>query len=333
MRILYIYNINRVAQTVGSTLASHGYAVCIFEPSLLGASAALPTRLWRMPQRVLSLRHVVNMLNTEHFDLVHIHWASYGIVGLVSRIPFIIECHGSDVRYRTAQPFFRSLLAPAFGRAQSLLCITPDLLAPVQSLRSDALFFPGPVDTDRFVAPEDKTTHPWTILLFTRLDPIKGPGIAVEGIARFAARHPSVLVQLLDWGLLKAEYKERYGRRFEFLPPMPSDKVQHLINAADVIVGQSKLGILSFCELQAMSCEKPVICPFHYDSVYADPPPIFRANNAEQIDQQLEFLYHNPDIARTRGKQARSWVIEHHGLEKVVLKLKHLYQEVYEHVK
>ncbi len=328
MRILYIYNINQVAGTYGAQLASHGYSVKIFEPSLVGGSASLPVKLANMPGRVWSLRHVLSMLNKDSFDLVHILWASYGIVGLMSHIPFVIECHGSDVRFRATHPFFRSVLKPIFQRAQAVHCITPDLLAPVQLIRSDARFFPGPVDTNRFVAIENRIAQPWTILLFTRLDPIKGPDIAIEGIARFAARHPAVRVQLLDWGVLKEEYKKRYGQRFEFLSIVPPDKVQQLIASADVVVGQCKLGILSFCELQAMSCEKPVICPFYYDSMYPAPPPIVRANNAAQIEDQLEHLYQHPQIARERGRQARNWVIEHHGLGKVVPELMDLYQKI-----
>ncbi len=320
MRILYIYNINQVAQTYGDKLALDGYTVQIFEPSLAGGSAPLPMKLLSMPGRMLDLRRVLGILNKEHFDLVHIHWASYGILGLVSKIPFVIECHGSDVRYRANTPLFRSVLKPIFHRATAVLCITPDLLASVRPIRSDAFFFPGPV--------ENKVAQPWTILLFTRLDPIKGPEIAIEGIARFAARHPRVRIQLLDWGLLKEEYKRRYGKRFEFLPVVPPHKVQQLIASADVVVGQCKLGILSFCELQAMSCGKPVICPFYYEHAYATPPPIFRANDAEHIDEQLERLFQNPQLAKERGKQARNWVIEHHGLAKVVPRMANLYQSI-----
>ena len=328
MRILYIYNINQVAQTYGDGLALDGYTVQIFEPSLAGGSASLAVKLSRMPGRLLDLRHVLGILNKEHFDLVHIHWASYGILGLTSKIPFIVECHGSDVRYRANTPFFRSVLTPVFRRAKAVLCITPDLLTPVRSIRSDALFFPGPVDTNRFVMVENRLSQPWTVLLFTRLDPIKGPEIASEGIARFAARHPNVRIQLLDWGLLKKEYKIRYGNRFEFLPVVPPHEVQQLIAAADVVVGQCKLGILSFCELQAMSCEKPVVCSFYYEHAYATPPPIFRADDANHIDEQLERLFQNPHLAKERGRQARKWVIEHHGLQNVVPRLANLYQSI-----
>lgn len=173
-----------------------------------------------------------------------------------------------------------------------------------------------------------EASRPWTILLFTRLDPIKGPDIAVEGIARFAARHPDVRVLLLDWGLLKEEYKKRYAKRFEFLPVVPPKAVQQLILSADVVVGQCKLGILSFCELQAMSCEKPVICPFRYESAYPAPPPICQGSNAAQIDEQLEYLFQNPQFARERGKLARNWIMANHSLSNLVPKLESMYQSL-----
>jgi len=328
MRILYIYNINQVAETYANRLRLDGYYVKVFEPNLAGGAASWPIKSAMMPRRVLDLQRVLGYLNKNHFDLVHIHWASYGILGLVSKIPYVVECHGSDIRYRTKNPFFRSVLTPILQKAHAVLCITPDLLLPTQSIRPDALFFPGPVDTDRFAPLEKDPSRPWSVLLFTRLDPIKGPDIAIEGIARFAARHPDVRVLLLDWGLLKEEYKKEYANRFEFLPVVPQKEVQNLILSADVVVGQCKLGILSFCELQAMSCEKPVICPFHYESAYPTSPPICQGSNATQIDEQLEYLFQNPQFAKERGKLARNWIIANHALSNLVPKLEGMYQSL-----
>ena len=331
MRILYIYNINGVAQIYANRLMLDGYVVKVFEPDLVGASASQAIKLSMMPKRLLDLRCVLGDLNKDRFDLVHIHWASYGILGLISRIPFVVECHGSDVRYRAREPFFRSVFTPIFQKAKAVLCITPDLLSPVQSIRSDTLFFPGPVDTECFVSQENELTassRPWTILLFTRLDPIKGPDIAAKGIALFALRHPDVRVLLLDWGQLKEEYKEQYGERFEFLPLVPPQEVPQLILAADVVVGQCRLGILSFCELQAMSCEKPVICPFDYENAYPTPPPILQAHTPEQIDDHLECLFHNPALAKEHGEQARKWILSNHSVSTLVPKLENIYQSL-----
>jgi glycosyltransferase involved in cell wall biosynthesis len=331
MRILYVHGINQVAKTYGKYLANQGHIVSLYEPSLAGGNSPLPIKLALMPGRLFDLRNVVGQLDTKFFDLAHIHWASYGVLGLISRIPFIVECHGSDVRYRLQQPFLRSLLTPVLQRATAVLCITPDLLPVVQSVRPDALFLPGPLDTDQFAPLADNQgdrSDPWTVLLFTRLDPIKGPEIAVEGIERFTRRHPEVRVQLLDWGLLKREYKRRYGDRFEFLVPVVSQEVRHLLRSADVIVGQCNLGILSFCELQAMSCAKPVICSFRYDDAYPTPPPLFRASTAEEIDEHLENLFQHPEVGVALGQKSREWVIENHDHRVLAGRLEELYRTI-----
>ncbi len=331
MRILYVRNINQVAQTFTAELIKHEHSVKLYEPNLAGDGASLPVKLALMPGRVLSLRHIVGELNASHFDIAHIHWASYGILGLMSDIPFIVECHGSDVRHRVRKPFFHSLLESIFRRASAVLCITPDLVPAVQSVRPDVMFFPGPVDTERF-APEEGTLthslHPWTVLLFTRLDPEKGPETAVEGIMRFARRHPGVRVQLLDWGLLKEEYKELYGKLFEFLPLVPPDQVRRLILSADVVVGQFALGILSFCELQAMSCAKPVICSFRYTQAYPTLPPLLQAATADEVDEHLEYLYKSPVEGIALGRHARAWVIQHHDHRLLASRLESLYKSI-----
>lgn len=331
MRILYVHGINQVAETYGKYFASQGHSFSLYEPMLTGGNSPLPIKLALMPGRLFDLRHVVGNLDSKSFDLVHIHWASYGILGLMSRIPFIVECHGTDVRYRLQSSFFRFLLNPIFRRAAAVLCITPDLLPVVQSIRSDAIFLPGPVETKQFTPLTDNqrnTSRPWTILLFTRLDPIKGPEIAIEGIERFAQRHPGVRVCMLDWGLLKEIYKRRYEDRFEFLVPVAPDEVHQLIRSADVVVGQFNLGILSFCELQAMSCAKPVICSFRYDDAYPSPPPLCRASTPEEIDEHLENLFRHPEVGVALGQKSREWVIANHDYRILAGRLEELYQKI-----
>ncbi len=332
MRILYVRNLNQVAAIQARELARRNHFVKVYQPSLNGNTDSLPIKLTKMLGRTLSLRRVVGELDTNHFDLAHIHWASYGILGLTSRIPFIVECHGSDVRYRLKHPFFRLLLSAVFHRSAGVHCITPDLVPIVQAVYPRATYFPGLVDTEQFAPAENtlSSTQPWTILFFTRLDPIKGPDIATEGLDRFSRRHPNVRVQLLDWGMLKEYYKQKYEGRFEFISPVPYQEVHHLLRSADVVVGQFFLGILSFCELQAMSCAKPVICPFHYEDAYPMSPPLCHANTAEDLDTQLEYLFQHPEDAKALGQQARAWIIKHHDSRSLSTKLETEYQSIVE---
>ena len=328
MRILYINNINQVAKSYGEDMAQRGHTVKVYQPSLAGGAAPLPIKLAMLPGRIFNLRHIVGNLKPAYFDLVHIHWASYGLIGLVSHIPFIIECHGSDVRYRLKNPFFRLLLTAILRRAAAVICITPDLFPVVQSIRSDAIFFPGSIDTDRFMPCEGERPRLWTILLFASLDPIKGCEIATQGITQFVQRHPEVRVKLVDWGPEKEKYKQRYGERFEFVHPVTPELVQHLIWSADVVVGQFLLGALGLSELQAMSCAKPVIASFRYETAYPTPPPLCQASTAQEVDEHLENLFQHPEVARDLGQRARKWITDYHSRKALAVKREALYQSI-----
>lgn len=331
MRILYMHNINGVAETFAHELRCRGHFTELYEPSLVGGGAAPPLKIALMPFRVLDMRHIVGKLNTDYFDIVHIHWASYGVFGPRSKIPFIVHCHGSDVRNRLQQPFFRLMLSPIFRQASAVMCITPDILPIVQSVRSDAVFFPAPIDTELFAPEEDSRgplSQPWIILLFARLDSTKGVDISAQGIARFVQRHAGVRVRLLDWGDLRSQYKQQYSNRFEFIPPVSPFEVADLIRSADVVVGQVALGALGLSELQAMSCAKPVIASFRFGGAYSALPPICQATSAEEVDEHLEHLFQHSEEAKALGQRARTWVIQHHGYRTLVDKLEAYYRSI-----
>lgn len=328
MRILYVNNMNQLAKTYGKALVQRGHSVKVYEPSFVGASAPLPIKLAMMLVRILTMSRIVGHLSPKYFDLVHISWASYGVLGFVSRVPFIVHCRGSDVRFRLKHPFFQSMLKPIFRRAAMVLCSTPDLLPIIQSVRPDALFFPAPIDTERFAPKEHGQPQPWTILLFARLDPNKGCETAVQGIARFAQRHPDVRVKLVECGSEKEKYKRQYRGRFEFVPFVASGVVQPLIWSADVVVGQFFLGALGLSELQAMSCAKPVIASFRYEEAYPTSPPLCQATTAQEVDEHLEYLFQHPAGATELGQRARKWVTSYHSCEVLAVKLEMLYQSI-----
>lgn len=331
MRILQVLNINYIAKIHANELVRRGHTVAIYEPSLRGSSALLPVKLALIPGRVLDLRHIVAYLNVNHFDIVHIHWASYGVLGLVGRLPFIIHCHGSDVRYRLAQPIFRQMLTPLLQRAAAVLCVTPDILPIVRSIRSDAIFSPGPVDVEQFAPDENRLQHQpnsWTIMLFARLDPEKGTETAIQGIIRFADRHPGVHVKLLDHGPQRVEYRRRYGERFEFFPLVAPDEVPRLLQSVNVVVGQLAYGALGLSELQAMSCAKPLIASFRYEDAYPTPPPLCQATTAQEVDEHLEFLFQHPEVVMELGQREREWIITYHSHRALAFELEKLYQSI-----
>lgn len=328
MRILHIHNINKVAEIFGQELTRRGHDFSLYHPDLAGSGASLPVKIAQMPKRIFSLRDIIKDLRPDMFDIAHIHWASYGFLGLTGDIPFIIECHGDDVRNRLQDPFFRIPLCTFLRKASAVICITPDLLSVVREVTPNVFFVPGPIDTTLFAPDEDvrvARTHSRSLLLFTRLDPDKGCDIAIQGIVRFSERHPDVRVKLLDWGALRHMYRQRYQGRFEFISPVASHEVYKLIQSADIVIGQVASGALGLSELQAMSCAKPVITSFLYDKEYPTPPPRCQATNVQEIEHHLEHLYQHPEIGVEIGREARAWIISNHSTQVLTDRLEALY--------
>ncbi|HEX9069598.1 MAG TPA: glycosyltransferase family 4 protein [Ktedonobacterales bacterium] len=342
MRILHVETLNQVAESYIRGLDRLGHTSTIFRPSLVGAGRPLPIKMALMPARVVDLGREARRLNAKHYDIMHINWATYGILGLASRVPFIVHCHGSDIRpyevypkgdelgYRTRPLRSQAILAHIFRRAAAVLVITPDLLPIARAMRPDAMFLPGPVDTHRFSPADDLTPHPFTVLHFARLAPEKGNPVALEGMMRFKARHPEVRLWAMDNGPLAAAFKGRYGEGIEFLTNPAPDHTHELLRQADVITGQFVLGALGLSELQGMSCAKPVIVSSTYPEAYATPPPLCHATSPDHVAAHLESLYRDRQAARLLGQQAREWVIAEHDVDRLALRLESLYRSVIE---
>src|SRR5579859_6409366 len=134
VRILHVDTVNAVAYAYADILERRGHVCAVERPSLKGASGSLLVKLAHMPGRVLDLRRITRLLTPDRFDVAHIQWASYGVLGLAGHIPYVVQCHGSDVRYRATDSRFRPLLRHIFRRAGAVLYMTPDLQGPVCSL-------------------------------------------------------------------------------------------------------------------------------------------------------------------------------------------------------
>ncbi|GAC1349282.1 MAG: hypothetical protein NVSMB27_20930 [Ktedonobacteraceae bacterium] len=329
MRILHVNDLNEVAKIYANQLGQRGHTVTVYEPSLRGGFAPLPIKLAMLPGRLINLSSVVDKLQPGKYDIMHIHWASYGVLGLASRIPYVIHCHGSDVRHRLQQGMLKPILTSLLRRADAVLCITPDLLPCVRAVRADALFSPAPINVEQFTPGEGHLqSERWTILLFARLDPEKGTDIAAQGIARFIQRHPEVQVKLIDWGPQKEQYKQAYQQYFTFIPRVAPGLVRHLLCSADVVVGQLACGALGLSELQAMSCAKPLIASFLYNNAYPAPPPLLHATTAQEVEMYLENLFQNPEAARELGLRARTWIVDNHNCQTLATRLELTYQSV-----
>jgi glycosyltransferase involved in cell wall biosynthesis len=316
VRVAHVNDIAYVASELARAQRKRGLDVVVLDPGKPAGSLPYPLKAISWPLRVPSLAVLAIRLRGGHFDVVHVHYATHGVAGLTSGVPFILHCHGSDIRDVRPESHSGRYLNRMMRRASDVLYSTPDLRGPARALRSDARFMPNPIDVDRF-SPDPMPAPDRDVLLGVRLHPIKGAPTAIDAVAELRRRRPGTTVTLLDDGPLAAQASERLGDDVLVVPRQAHEAMPALLRRHRVTLGQYRLGILSQYELEAMACGVPVVADFRYPEAYATPPPVLAATSVAEAADALERVLEDPALLVREATRSRRWVIAEHAAARV----------------
>ncbi len=324
MHILHVNDIANVGATLVEGLTRLGHDAELRLLRLVAKRRSTLAKLLASPLRLQEWLAVNRQVKSGSYDVVHIHFAYLGWIGILGRYPYFLHCHGSDVRRDLHDRLRRWPIMTSLRRARAVLFVTPDLAPIVRPIRSDAIFLPDPVNTDRFTPSQTMGGHPPRILIGSGLHAIKRVDIAFEAIHALLARHPEVQVTAIDQGTERQRYYGTPG--VTFVPPVPYQEMPALIGAHDLVIGQFGLGILSMVELESLACGKPVVCYFNYGDWYPEPPPVWSTDQPVQAADYLSALIEDPVLRRQSGEQGRAWLEEQHGYLTIARRLEQIYK-------
>lgn len=323
MRIAQINDVASVASELTRGLNARGHEVALFQPRLRGATLHPLVKPVVGPARALEWFDLIQELQRGRFDLAHIHYAYLGNVGVLSRIPYILHCHGTDLREST--PFTRPLIRNALRNARHVFYSTPDLAPYVQAVRPDGEFLPNPVDTDLF-APQPPDDQRRGVFICCGLTDVKGAARLYNACHRLSRRRPDIAITAIG-GTHYAQEFAALGN-VTIIPRQQRSYLPGIINRHAVVLGQARLGAIGMAELEAMSCGRPVVTWFNQPHVYPDEPPCVRAIDGHDIADGIARLIDDPVRADTLGAAARAWVLRHHRLEEVVGRVDEVVRQV-----
>ena len=324
MRILHVNDIANVGATLVDGLVRLGHDAELRRLRLVAKRRSTRAKLLASPLRLQEWLAVNRQARSGGYDIVHIHFAYLGWIGILGRYPYFLHCHGSDVRRDLHDRLRRWPITTSLRRARAVLFVTPDLAPIVRPIRPDAIFLPDPVNTDRFTPDQTSEERPPRILIGSGFHAIKRVDIAFEAIHSLLARYPKVQVTAIDQGPERQRYYGTPG--VTFVPPVPYQEMPALIRAHDLVVGQFGLGILSMVELESMACGKPVVCNFEYGDWYPEPPPVLSTSQPAQAADYLSALIENPVLRHERGQSSRAWLEKHHGYLTLAERLVQIYE-------
>jgi glycosyltransferase involved in cell wall biosynthesis len=307
-RIALVHDVAGVARVQARLLREAGHQVDQIQLPEIGASWRWPAKAIAIPLRLAAYLPAIGRLRGNQYDVVHIHWLSQGIVGLLIGRPFFAQAHGSDLHVNMRNPTLRRVTLSVLKKARMVFYVTPDLPAYAPGFKEKFVYLPNPIEVD------DATVPPPTklarALIFTRLDPVKGVDRIFPAAERLSR---SVEVTALDWGPLASEYANRFGRVVRFVPRIPQGEVGTFLRQFDIVIGQMQAGSLGLSELEAMAAGRPVVTGIDWRHYPDDPPPVIPASDAEAIVAAVEKLKNDEGEIARLSREGREWVRRNHG--------------------
>jgi glycosyltransferase involved in cell wall biosynthesis len=250
-------------------------------------------------------------------------------MGTLGRYPYVLHCHGSDVRSGLYHPLRKHLVTYSLKRAEMVLLSTPDLYQHVKPIREDAIFLPNPIDTTVFSPGAQGTETTIRILINMSLKKSKAPEIAFEAAEQIQKMFADIEVYAFASGPEFNHFRQYGG--VNFMDPIPHENMPNLVNSFDIILGQFSIGSLGMSELESMACGKPVICHVDkalYNQWYRDLPPVFTAQDGFDVIELLTDLIESRERRIEVGKAAREWVLKYHDYLSVARRLTNLYKKM-----
>jgi glycosyltransferase involved in cell wall biosynthesis len=312
-RIALVHDVAGVAATQAQILRGAGHEVEHIQMPQFGAGWSWLAKALTLPIRLLLYLPVVLRLRRGRYDVIHIHWVPRGIVGLLAGRPFLIQAHGSDLHVELNVPGVFRLNRRVLESARTIFYVTPNLEPYVHRFHDKLCYLPNPIDLRSGPAAAAPPASVRSIVIFMRLDPVKGVRYVFPALRHLAA---SMEVTALAWGPLTHELTRRYGDVVRFVPPVPHEKVGRFLAQFDLVVGQMEQGALGLSELEAMAAGRPLICGINRDLYPGDKPPVVSSYSADELIEQVEVLKNDSRRLENLSREGRAWVRRNHGFER-----------------
>ncbi len=311
MRVAHVNDIAFVGSAMVAALRDGGIDARLIDPPRPGRRIGYPWRLATLPLRALALGGAVLKTRWGDYDVVHVHYARFGFLGAMSGRPYVVECHGTDIRGIAPRSAWGREVGPFLRRAAAVLYATPDLAPWVQAFRPDAVFVPNPIDIRAASGADVEPDR--DVLVGVRLDEGKGASRIAQLLEMLVAARPSTTVTVVAHGPALSTVARAAGRDVTILPPVAHADMPGLLRRHRIVFGQQRLGALGNYELEALAVGVPVVTHYRHWDAYPIDPPVVDDRSASRVTPRVLALLED-DVARAAlGQQGRGWVARYHA--------------------
>jgi len=332
LKILHFNDVANVSSTLVDASLKQGIYSEIYRIPLGNyRRTSTVKKIYLLFNRLVEIIKLRKYYKENNFSILHIHYAYFGILGVLAGIPYHLHCHGTDVRDNLKHPLFKSITLFSLKKAKKVYYSTPDLAEAVNKIRKDALFIPNPINLDLFINRDDKGTTALNdkikIIVISKLDPTKGIDIVMNAIKKLSNRK-DIDFTVFNFGVESSEYIEvlKSYKNIKLIDRVSYMEMPNLVEQHNIVIGQLKLGAIGMSELEAMALGMPVISKFNYDFFYKEPPPFVKVTSSNELVKEIENLVNNPVLREEIGLKSKDWVKRNHDYKTIFDRLLKEYQ-------
>lgn len=341
-------------ETAGVRLRRFRYAPGIFERvaytgTLHKGTLRSPLAALAFPGFLLAFSHAVRMaVRRFEPDVIHAHWwVPGGWFASRGRVPYLITCHGSDVRLLERSELVRRIARPVFVRAARITTVSrflaEDIRRMLPALNTEVLLTPMPVDVNGFREGTRATKlEPPRILYAGNLVPSKGVDVLLRAVAELKRRGIACRLKILGEGPARGEL-DLLARRLglaswvTWASFVPQDQMAAEYGASTITVlpsrGQAEGLGLTLVEALLAGCAVvgtpaggiPEVV------VHEQTGLIARDGDAESLASQIERLLTDSALRDRLSRTGKEHVLRTHSPEAAIGRFLVIYDAVADH--
>lgn len=314
LRVVHVNDIAFVGSTLVRALRREDVEAWLIEPARPGASVRLPWKLAMVPLRAAALVAAGAQIRFGNADLAHVHYARLGIVGPIGGKPYVLHCHGTDIRGVRPGSAWGRLVDPSLRAARLVYFSTPDLAPWVRAFRPDAIFLPNPIEVeDPATVPARAEAFEFDVLIGVRLDSVKGVPAIAAIVEALIARRAATTFSIIDQGGM-VDVVERASRgHARVVSPVAHASLPAIFRRHRLAIGQQLSGALGNYELESMASGTPVVTQFRFAEAYDALPPVIDDGTPDKIAERMAALLDDEAERRSLARRGQAWITAHHA--------------------
>jgi len=258
-------------------------------------------------------------------EVIHAHIASYPmitgfIISKLLHIPFVITCHGSDIRTERKNIGLRCIQNYIFKRSNYLITVSNELKMIIkQDIRNVPIkVISGGVDKEFFKLKVKNMKHRnfYNLLFVGSLRKIKNPTIVLEALLKLKGYKYNLKLTIIGNGPLFDELREFCDKNqlnnVIFLKNISHNDIKQFYEQSDLFLMPSLSEGTPLALLEAMASSKPIIAneiggiteliKNNYNGILIKP------NNLQSLVDNIKFLIENPDLSEKLGQNAQKTI-------------------------